>query len=70
MDWLNECRVQTLKTGLKKMTAGNIEDKLARFLFQCRITPHTTTGRSPADLLMGRRLRSHLDLLRPNVIDS
>ena len=61
--------VQTLKTGLKKMIAGNIEDKLARFLFQYRITPHTTTGRSPAELLMGRRPRSHLDLLRPNVTD-
>ena len=66
---LAERAVQTVKTGLKKMTAGNIEDKLARFLFQYRITPHTTTGRSPAELLMGRRPRSHLDLLRPNVTD-
>ena len=65
---LAEQAVQTLKTGLKKMTSGNIEDKLARFLFQYRITPHTTTGRSPAELL-DRRPRSHLDLLRPNVTD-
>ena len=67
---LAERVVQTLKTGLKKMIAGNIENKLARFLFQYRITPHTTTSRSPAELLMGRRPRSHLDLLRPNVTDS
>jgi len=66
---LAERAVQTLKMGLKKMTVGNIEDKLARFLFQYRITPHTTTGQSPAELLMGRRPRSHLDILRLNVAD-
>ena len=66
---LAERAVQTLKTGLKKMTNGNIEDKLARFLFQYRITPHTTTGQSPAELLMGRRPRSHLDILKPNISD-
>ena len=66
---LAERAVQTLKTGLKKMTAGNIEDKLARFLFQYRITPHTTTGQSPAELLMGRRPRSYLDILKPNILD-
>ena len=66
---LAERAVQTLKSGLKKMTVGNIEDKLARFLFQYRITPHTTTRTSPAELLMGRRLRSQLDILKPNIVD-
>ena len=33
------------------------------------ITPHSTTGVSPAELLMGRRIRSHLDLVRPNLAD-
>ena len=66
---LAERAVQTLKSGLKKMTVGNIEDKLARFLFQYRITPHTTTGTSPAELLMGRRLRSQLDILKPSIAD-
>ena len=55
LNGLAERAVQTLKTGLKKMTNGNIEDKLAHFLFQYRITPHTMTGQSPAELLMGRR---------------
>jgi len=64
---LAERAVQTLKIGLKKMTFGNIEDKLAHFLFQYRIIPHTTTGQSPAELLMGRRPQSHLD--RSNVAD-
>ena len=31
------------------------------------VTPHTTTGVSLAELLMGRRLRSRLDLLYPDV---
>ena len=66
---LAEQAVQTLKTGLKKMTVGNIEDKLARFLFQYRIIPHTTTGQSPAELLIGRRPRSYLDILKPNISD-
>ena len=43
---LAEWAVQTLKTGLKKMTISNIEDKLASFLFQYRIMPHTTAGRA------------------------
>ena len=30
------------------------------FLFQYRVTPHTVTGVSPAELLMGRRLRDKL----------
>ena len=41
--------------------------ELDRFLFQYRITSHTTTGSTPAELLMGRTLRSRLDLLLPNV---
>ena len=55
---LAERAVQTLKTGLKKMTVGNIEDKL-----------HTTTGQSPAELLMGRRPQSYPDILKPNISD-
>ena len=36
-------------------------------MFKYRITPHSTTGVAPAELLMGRRLRSRLDLLKPSV---
>ena len=32
-----------------------------------RITPHTTTGQCPAELLMKRPIRSQLDLARPNL---
>ena len=64
---LAERAVQTLKEGLKKLTNGCLETKLSRFLFQYRITPHTTTGQAPAQLLMGRCLRSHLDQLLPDL---
>ena len=58
---LAERTVQTLKEALKK-TTGDMETRLARFLFQCSITTHTTT---PAELLLGRKPRTHLDLIRP-----
>ncbi|KAL5505800.1 hypothetical protein EMCRGX_G007305 [Ephydatia muelleri] len=64
-----ERAVQTVKQGVKKMTTGTLRDKLARFLFQYRITPQTTTGVSPAKLLYGRRLRSRLDALHPNLAE-
>ena len=64
---LAERAVQTLKEGLKKSTAGAIETKLKRFLFHYRLTPHSTTGSPPAELLMGRLPRCHLDLMRPDI---
>ena len=30
------------------------------------LTPHSTTGRSPAELLLGRKPRSHLDFIFPS----
>ena len=66
---LAERAVQTVKQGLKQMEGDSLEEKLSRFLHKYRITPHSTTGISPAELLMGRRLRSRLDLLYPDVTD-
>ena len=40
--------------------------KLDKFLFQYRVTPHTTTGVSPAELMFGRKLRTVFDLVHPN----
>ena len=62
---LAERAVQTLKEGRKKSANGDLETRLAQFLFKYRTTPHSTTGVSPAELLMGRKLRSHLDLVQP-----
>ena len=66
---LVECAVQIVKKGLKKTTTGSARTKLAKTLFSYRLTPQSTTGISPAELLFGRRPRSRLDLLKPNTAD-
>ena len=65
---LAEHAVQMLKTAMKKSASeGNIDTRLARFLFHYRTTPNSTTAVSPAELLMGRKLKTHLDKLCPNL---
>ena len=64
---LAERAVQVFKTGMKRMTVGPLNDRISQFLFAYRRTPQTTTGHSPAELLMGRNLRSRLDLIHPDV---
>jgi hypothetical protein len=41
----------------------DLKEQLGNFLFQYRTTPHTTTGVSPSELLMGRKLRDKLPTL-------
>ena len=65
---LAERAVQTVKQGLVKMTKGSITDQLSRFLFSYRNTPLQLTGSSPSELLLGRRARSLLDQLKPNLL--
>ena len=62
---LAERAVKIFKTGVKKQSGGTWSDQIARFLFQYRITPHTTTGISPAELMFGRKVQSRLDKLKP-----
>ena len=62
---LAERAVQTFKSAVSKLE-GSIQDRILRFLFKYRITPQTTTSLSPAEILMGRRLRSHLDMIHPD----
>ena len=57
--------VQTFKKSLK----SSIEPwstLLDKFLFSYRVTPQSTTGVSPAELMFKRRLRCRLDLLHPS----
>jgi transposase InsO family protein len=63
---LVERAVQTFKDSMKRLTSGSLETRLSRFLFRYRITPHTSTGTSPSELMWGKRLRSPLDLLVPS----
>ena len=56
---LAEQAVKTVKEGIKNMSEGCLLDKLSRFLFHYRITPQSTTGKAPAELMMGgQQLRS------------
>ena len=49
---LVECAVQTMKKGLRKVTEGTLNTHLSKILFTYRMTPHATTGVSPAELLL------------------
>ena len=62
-----ERAVQTFKQGFAKLTGGTVETRVSRFLFRYRNTPQSTTGLSPAEMLLGRRPRSHLDLMHPDI---
>lgn len=51
---------------MKKTSGDTVETKLNRALFSYRITPQATTGLSPAEMWMGRKLRCTLDFIHPN----
>ena len=59
-----ERSVQTVKRGIKKLR-GSVEERLTKFLQRYRSTPCPTTGISPAEALIGRRVKTRLDSLRP-----
>ena len=61
-----ESAVKVVKNGLKKQKAGSLQTRLTRVLFQYRTTPHSTTGVTPAELLYGRPMATHLTRLRPD----
>lgn len=62
-----ERAVQTIKQKLKKAGSGDLHTQIARLLLSYRTTPHEVTGCSPAELLMGRKLKTALNLLRPDL---
>ena len=59
--------MQLVKRGLAKLKDGSMETRLARYLMTYRVTPHSTTGTSPSELLMGRKLRTLLDAVHPSI---
>ena len=64
--WQNEPYIQS-KSWIKRMANCSIEHNLLHSLFVYRRTPHSTTGMSPSELLMNRKLKSRLDLIRPGI---
>lgn len=64
--------VKTFKNKYKLLLKENMscQEAIAKYLFHYRTTVHTTTGCSPAELQIGRPLRSRLDLIRPTLRES
>ena len=61
-----ERAVGAFREGVEKIEEGTMQDTLSRFLLKYRTTPYTTTGVSPAELLIKRKLRTKFDLIVPN----
>ncbi|XP_060547412.1 uncharacterized protein K02A2.6-like [Pantherophis guttatus] len=58
--------VRTAKEALSRLGPGDWQERIDQFLTAQHSTPCTATGRSPAELLIGRKLRGVLDRLNPN----
>ena len=50
-----------------QFTSKTLQQKFDRFLLTYRSVPHATTALSPAQLLLGRNIRTRLDLIKPDV---
>ena len=60
--------VQSFKKGITADKSGRaFQHKLDKFLPTYRSAPHATTALSPAQLLLGRNVRTRLDLIKPDV---
>jgi hypothetical protein len=59
--------VQRFKQSMRAMKgeSSDLHKKLANFLLVYRNTPHSITNETPAKLLMGRQLRTRLNLIKP-----
>lgn len=65
---LAERMVQTIKDKLRKMDDLAWEIRIPNLLLGLRATPCTTTNKTPAELLMKRKLRTLLDTIHPDNI--
>ena len=62
---LAERAVKTFKEGLVKFTEGNIKTRLCRFLYNYRRTVHSSTGKSPSDMMFSRNFRGLIERVQP-----
>ena len=52
---------------LEELHDGHLGLVKMKALVRSYVSPHSTTGVSPAQLLLGRPLRTRLDLVKPNL---
>ncbi|RUS85191.1 hypothetical protein EGW08_007017 [Elysia chlorotica] len=64
---LEERMVQTFKYAMKAAT-NDQGIQISRYLLPHRNSPHSTTGKTPASLMFGRRIRPQFDVSIPNAI--
>jgi len=65
---LAERALQTFKEPMKRADPQeSLSIRVSRFLFKYRLTPHSTTELSPAELLLGCCPHSHFDFMLPNL---
>lgn len=65
---LAERLVQSFKKAAKAdKSTRTLQHKLDRFLIAYRSAPHATTDQSPAQLFLGRNIKTRLDLLKSDV---
>jgi hypothetical protein len=68
---LAERHVQTFKGMMKKCTGAKTEtQRLAEVLFHYRNIPHSTTGKTPAELFLKRSPRTALSFVKPSLQSS
>ncbi|XP_033729753.1 uncharacterized protein K02A2.6-like [Pecten maximus] len=64
-----ERAVRTFKQAMKSLVQSDssLNQKLASFLLSYRTTPHSLTKTPPSELFLGRKLRTRLDIMRPDL---
>ena len=55
------------KQVLSGESSMSLKHRIANFLLRYRVTPHSTTGVSPSELLCKRQLRTRLTLVKPSL---
>ena len=52
---------------LLEIKDGSLENIISRFLFSYRVTPQSTTGIAPCELMCKHKFKTRLDYLKPNL---
>ena len=61
---LAERSVRTVKEGLAKFKSGSLNTRICRFLYNYRKSVHSSTGKSPAEMLFGRCFKTTLQSVK------